>query len=596
MSIASSFSNNPLLRNLNEFMAQEATLPIDKRQELFHLIASDRPDKVIIAKINEIISSKSLNIDSPSRFFATTPLTLAVMKNRLRITELLLKAHADPNYRDEFGWTPMIHAALATNTLAGCLQAHGGIPTRISYNAVSYETLCLLTSKDIDNPSLKRLILQDSEGKLTVATKRAAEKVMNLTQYRSKSFYHPQHLKFLWNERPQEDILDTGYHKLACEGVQLGLPLLAIKNDTVLNALGLPKAKGLFAAQKIVKGQFISTYCGESFDAPDISFLKVFFTDYRPSPYQFGLIDALKVGNETRMINDGMPNLCAISVGHDVYFLASQDIEEGEELLFNYGPADMALRWGHYVIKRKEELYTLLGSNFRAIFEQEQRFEKFKSQKSACTSQFIMDQLKMSSEVGYAFFSPQVLIDLVVNKVVSVEQIKLIRGLNFIKDVSDSDPNLFVWINELIDYLEKFDLTLQKIQDASLLQSIRDCLISKEGRLNTFQILNLMQNIERLIDEHSSEEIVNLFPLNKESFEQKAASYKFLKFDSDMPLFRDIDLDHNSMSDDAVFEANSQRLSLLAKNEDGTFRVAKNKMSLSNEFAANLSLDDSKEA
>jgi hypothetical protein len=576
MSIAPSSLHNPLLNDLGEFLeSPEPLIANQEANQLFTSIARDESDEEIFSKIRTIFKAHPDLIDAPSRYYQTTALTLAVMKDRFSVVNELLQAKADPNNGDEFGWTPMIHSALASKKISSILLKKSGDPERISFNGVSFESLCELTAKETNLKSMVRLTLFDSKNKCIATSKKNLESVMGLSEYRSKSFYHPQHLQYLWSQSNSDDCVHKGYYELIQTGCKMGFPLLAIKNDEKLRELGVEKAQGLFSGQTIAKGQLISTYVGESIEKEDVDFLEVIFGLKTVSAYLFEPIDAARVGNEARMINDGFPNTFPVKAGHEVYFLALRSIKNEEELLFNYGASDINLRWGRYLIKNKLEAYRLFRQRYAEIFEDDREIGLAKRSPSRITSDIIFRHLTMAASVSYVFFTPQLLIDFVINQVVSVEQIKNLKTLDYVSALSQTDYTVFSWINELIDYLAKFELIITKLSQMKLLGPVQTAIRSKEGHCSIFQILHFMQNIEKFVEENQSD----LIEAQLEDFLQENARqivlYQFRSFDKSMPLFRDIDLEDGDMRDERVYHNNWQRLNQLTQDQFDTVRVLK---------------------
>jgi hypothetical protein len=574
MSIASASFTNPLLVDLDRFLAEEAKKPLDLSQQLFHSIASNAKDVLVLAEIKQVVAANASLINKQSKFHGVTPLILAVMKNRYKLTQELLNHRADPNLDDNYGWTPLLHAALATEGIASLILAKGANPNLVSINCVGYSCLRELTACESENKTLARVQLFNEQGELIPTNIKNAKKIMGLKQYRSKARYHLQHVAYLWNNGALQDKVDRDYHKLAMAGCQKGIPIVAVRNDQLALETRCEKAKGLFAGQKISKGQFIGTYSGETTDITACSVLDVLFNNIELSPYQFGVLDAKDVGNETRMINDGMPNLTALNVGFDVYFLALRDIQEGEELLFNYGVGDVQLKWGRYLVKNKEEISQLFGDSYALIFEKDHEYEQLKANSKARTNDFLLERLKFSSTVSFVFFTPQVLIDLIVNKKATVAQIKEFKRLSYIQEVSEFEPDYFIWINELVSYLRHFEQALTKVIDSELLSLIQTTLNSLEGHLNQFQILNVMQNIEKLIQTIASEEQKNKLKEQLPLFLKEADELVIDHFTPSIALFRDIFLDSDSMKDESVFHVNSLRLAKQKLDEYKTVEVA----------------------
>ncbi|KAK6538681.1 hypothetical protein TWF694_010255 [Orbilia ellipsospora] len=138
----------------------------------------------------------------------------------------------------------------------------------------------------------------------------------------------------------REEVRETG-----CQNVflQIGEPPMTKVGKTTMPFEGY----GLFAMERIVKGGFVGEYMGEIISDEE--------ADYRGSEYDRGgmsflfaintthALDGTKFANKTRYMNhSGMEPNCEAKVLfvngiHRIAFRALEDIEVGEELLFDYG-------------------------------------------------------------------------------------------------------------------------------------------------------------------------------------------------------------------------------------------------------------------
>ncbi|KAE8441878.1 hypothetical protein EG329_004234 [Mollisiaceae sp. DMI_Dod_QoI] len=133
-----------------------------------------------------------------------------------------------------------------------------------------------------------------------------------------------------------------------CQNVclQRGKLKACVIGESQLEGVGF----GLYLAESVQKGDFLSEYTGEVissqeaerrgiiYDRKFLSFLFDLNKDY--------VIDAARLGNNTRFINhadnekDGLnceAKITLVNGEHRIKFVALRDIEVGEELLFNYG-------------------------------------------------------------------------------------------------------------------------------------------------------------------------------------------------------------------------------------------------------------------
>ncbi|TVY40954.1 Histone-lysine N-methyltransferase [Lachnellula occidentalis] len=135
---------------------------------------------------------------------------------------------------------------------------------------------------------------------------------------------------------------------IGCQNIALsrGVPKSLIMGESQLEGTGF----GLYAAEPIRRGEFISEYGGEIISTDEAERRGIIY-DRKYLSFLFDLngdwvIDAARLGNKTRFINhadndkDGLnceAKILFVSGEHRIKFLALRDIREGEELLFNYG-------------------------------------------------------------------------------------------------------------------------------------------------------------------------------------------------------------------------------------------------------------------
>ncbi|TVY40754.1 Histone-lysine N-methyltransferase EZH2, partial [Lachnellula cervina] len=133
-----------------------------------------------------------------------------------------------------------------------------------------------------------------------------------------------------------------------CQNIALsrGVPKSLIMGESQLEGTGF----GLYAAEPIRKGEFLSEYGGEIISTDEAERRGIIY-DRKYLSFLFDLngdwaIDAARLGNKTRFINhadnekDGLnceAKILFVNGEHRIKFLALRDIREGEELLFNYG-------------------------------------------------------------------------------------------------------------------------------------------------------------------------------------------------------------------------------------------------------------------
>ena len=99
---------------------------------------------------------------------------------------------------------------------------------------------------------------------------------------------------------------------------------------------------GVFAAAEIKKGTVVGQYSGKLQHCSDINYRSNYVFGFKEKAYLMWGIDALDTGNYTRFINHSYNgNLSVINLYYGklprIVFIANRDINEGEELRYDYG-------------------------------------------------------------------------------------------------------------------------------------------------------------------------------------------------------------------------------------------------------------------
>ncbi|TVY64241.1 Histone-lysine N-methyltransferase EZH2, partial [Lachnellula suecica] len=141
---------------------------------------------------------------------------------------------------------------------------------------------------------------------------------------------------------------DDALFMTGCQSIALsrGVPKHLVMGESQLEGTGF----GLYAAEPIRKGEFVSEYGGEIISTTEADRRGIIY-DRKYLSFLFDLnsdwaIDAARLGNKTRFINhadnekDGLnceAKILFVNGEHRIKFQALCNIKEGEELLFNYG-------------------------------------------------------------------------------------------------------------------------------------------------------------------------------------------------------------------------------------------------------------------
>ncbi|KAI9640426.1 hypothetical protein NHQ30_011171 [Ciborinia camelliae] len=143
--------------------------------------------------------------------------------------------------------------------------------------------------------------------------------------------------------RHKDELFQNGCQNIA---LQRGVTKKLVLGDSQLEGVGY----GLFAAEPVKKGEFLSEYAGEVISDNEAERRGLIY-ERKYMSFLFDLnqdmiVDAAHMGNKTRFINhaeteaDGLnciAKILLVNGEHRIAFRASRDIKIGDELFFNYG-------------------------------------------------------------------------------------------------------------------------------------------------------------------------------------------------------------------------------------------------------------------
>jgi hypothetical protein len=540
MAVSNSSPFSSLLESVFKKEDYIAKTPQVKQDTLTYLIVLKQPQEIIDRYIDKLFKEKSPKIEAVVTSYQLSPLCVAVIMGRLGVVKKLLLAGANPNKQDSFGWTPVVHSALVADEIAQELFKAGGLREhRTISGGVNYDLLIDVVGKNESIDGLKRLTLEVKGQRIENPSKEDVEGFMGLDRYRDNPFYHLQHLRNLWDKtRDHERVVPTN-EMYILEALKGRTPKLLLKNDPQLGLAESSMNRGVWADEKITRGQFVTTYSGESIEESQYSLLERLTKKVPHKPYLFERIDAQDVGNEGRMINDGLPNLFFLSYGFQTYFFASRDIEKGEELLWNYGITEHLLKFGPYALKDKERLHQTVKDN---IDEWEEKFNAahmvISSPKSsdARIHKAIITMCGAYSHMKYLVDTPAALVDLLVRETISIDQVNRLFKVKFVQDEAKVNEVSHFLRMKMMEFLNYYHQIMKVLKDGPAKEAVKEAILEQEGKLEVFNWLTFIRYVTNIVHLNKEDQVIELLTKYHESLLQKAKQYTFTNFDETCPL------------------------------------------------------------
>jgi hypothetical protein len=344
---------------------------------LHFLFALGQPLKTItnyIAALKEKNPERLIQGDAENH--SLTPLHIAAMKANAEGAKALLGAFGTKQEKlaairkeDDFGWTPLHHAACTCNTLFQLFIAEGGDPQTKTSKAPSPKDLRSFSGREVTVNSSASLFALVGEPKSLIPV--AALNLKERTSLFGASFVHTDHpiypsghLKALWQPSVNEDYEAT-WKFLSQKHAEFkaNRPSLIIQECKELSGV-VPSSLELVANQYIPEMSIVTEYAGLIADTlyPN-SFLESFNEEVIQSgEYVCDGVDGRLAGNEAKFANMGFPNCTVRSKVIDgvqrKFLISLRPIKKGEAILWSYGPSMYPLVLGRQILLGKEEMET----------------------------------------------------------------------------------------------------------------------------------------------------------------------------------------------------------------------------------------------
>lgn len=388
---------------------------------LHYLLGLNQPDSSILAFIQRNANSDVLTaVDLSQKKW--TPLTIAVMRGREAVVEALLKTKAKEqlNLPDEFGWTPMHHAALSSEAIYRRLLREGASVTSLNAMRGTPQDIYSLahTPAKLRPPTV---FLAESDA-LIPTTDLSSEQLrrLSLEEWRDAPFYPPCFWNILWNkiQNPRDrDGMYQGAYGEFCRS----RPKLLIKEEPGLQGC-LTAPMGLFAGQPIQPGMVVTEYLGD-YSLKDVNSwgLTLIEAQKRKSEemaYFLPPYDAKNKGNSARMANFGWPNCIMIDVVdrgcQRCLLIACKEIREGESILWDYGINSTEVTLGVQRILGEEEMLQFFAQGFDVAMQKYLAAERLltKSKTNSLTPQMYYGSMLTAGHLLFPLSCPAALLKL----------------------------------------------------------------------------------------------------------------------------------------------------------------------------------------
>ncbi len=305
------------------------------------------------------LSSESLSEQTSKRNLSLVH--IAVIVEDVDAINLLLDKKLSPSCLDYLGWTPLHHAALLGNkVIVELLLERGADPYIKNRCGGTYKDIeRLIHPKAIDPTSLIPLLWKKESGlKEQLTYERFKELTSSdfITENRIASndlllkWASPDSIK---TELMQKDIPYQGITEKYLKFLEKTEPLTClarVTHDSIGKRFSFSPGLGVFCNEEILKGGVIGEYLGDLSSNQQVS-----------QEYVLEEIDGTYCRNEIAMCNDGWVNAFLFDMKNvegleeRLILIATEDIKEGEQICWNYGPFHK-VKLGPYLEIRRAEL------------------------------------------------------------------------------------------------------------------------------------------------------------------------------------------------------------------------------------------------
>ena len=501
-----------------------SVLPSDKKLVIAHglkyLIALDQPDDTICGFIDVLKMSNSTQINSSFPHHRITALHVAIMRNRSVVVDKLIEVGASVTAQDEHGWFPLHHAALISNHLVQLLLQNGAKVDARTQLGGNYKDLLGLAgierTSDRALLSYKALSKESEEIHSSSLSERLKMDYVDECMWPEKFLFH------LWTEIPEKErgrslnqmqISEELYPQFKTN------PLKIILNET--QALGIDAMAGQFIAPFTLIGEYTGEIVKEKKGILDsnvqltYSFLLKEERNYTIS------VDAEKMGNWTRYMNDGFPNVFSFDLFNTagqkyrkVFFVADPEgIRDGESLFYDYTWRYHTLKWGHYVLVEKEKMRSFFRNfdeHYKNLIQIYNEMEQPTNPNQHVNYSQIIQFRALEARLLYPFQTPLALMDLVFSQTIDP-----CEWVDFLENEKKNKESLFKCVFEegnsyqtklekLLWSLMAFDIAAKKLSietpGQDIMKKIRQLFLTKENILTVDELRCKLEELNRFFN------------------------------------------------------------------------------------------------
>lgn len=329
----------------------------------FHyFLALAKKGETVINYIQNTCKNPATLTKKDSKSHQLTPLAIACMQGREKVAFALLDKLAEfaatskkpetltaaLNAQDQYGWTPLHHAALTSKVIFDRLCELGADQTAKTKLGDSYLDLQRMVGLEDNLPAKQAVKIEVEEGNFVAISEISQEALQRLTGiecYREDPYFSPDQLKQLWMVERGEDHFSPNIEQMVADKFaqyQANPPQLLIAKNKELEKRGIPFYE-LRAGQDLQEGEVIGQY-GGTLVTPAKNF-SVSYADQMSSAieddYELDGFSAKTYRNAIGWANRGFPNIflrsSSVRGEKRKLFLPLRLIKSGEPLLWEYG-------------------------------------------------------------------------------------------------------------------------------------------------------------------------------------------------------------------------------------------------------------------
>lgn len=452
-----------------------------KKHVVHYLLGQHQPDGNLIAYIGK--ASPEMLALHDAAVFSLTPLIIAVMQKRDAVVAKLLACASvvrNIDKTDQFGWTALHHAAIASQTIFQMLIGAGANQACTTPFRGTCKDLQALTSLEP-----------------TPYSKAKVTGFPDTIRYRDLPYFPKP--KDLWqlNNTVKDPLLGSVLSRNWREDP----PLVKVAPFRI-------GGSQLVAGERIPKGKVIGEY-GGAYNTYGNDFPKFSELSKNTHSYAFFNFDAKEMGNAQRFINSDFPNLASFSHivngVQKVFYCAVEEIKEGEPLVIDYGPLAYDVAYGPQMLSRRKEMHDFFKKGVKNIISEIDQLKRENRIKIDFVK--VVDQLRLTNNLYFPLCNPLALIDLHFSNIVPCRE--------WVDFYNADHPLIEIWIKQFNNSATFLSLLLNRLSQIAPRPLLNEWVAEHQDSMN---LMTLMKGIEKIDAE-----------LNKGNADFKGAIEEWLK-------------------------------------------------------------------